>query len=323
MMMLGHSLEMIDTPDRRSQMTVLGQGASEKAGATMRAFDRLEWGMLGLGSVLSGFACTWIAGLFGIPREPHFSASLLLGGAPITAVVVAIIAIGFSMLIGSLTAWFVEREAGLFCCCLGIAALGVRCGGIRPVLQYAFGPAIFIVLALEAIVLSAILIGGWIGIRRVLDRVSFQKAASTRFVVPTEKTDATLQEKFSTLGVHMLAMAIVELILIQTDAKAQAMAGVFIAAYVGALAAYTFTPLVESIWYWAAPMAVAFISYIVAYFSGGATSTGDLQGWTAGLVRATPLDYAGMGTAGALLGYWSIRRWTQPDETTDEETAAA
>lgn len=309
----------------KSKVVYHGYGAAGLAAATvgntMQAFDRLEWTMLTIGSILSGFACVWIASLLGIPREPHFNGSLLIAGAPVAAILGAVVAILVSMLIGSLTSWFVEREAGLFCCCLGIAALGVRCGPIRPVLQYSTSSSVFISLAIEAAVLGTIVIAGWIGLRKVLDGVA-SKLTSADFTVPNEKTDATLQQKLATLGVQMLAMGIVELILIQTDAKAQAMAGVFIAAYVGSLAAYSFTPLAEGIWYWAGPVALAVISYVFAYFGADLAATGDLHGWTAALVRATPLDYTGMGTAGALLGYWSVRRWMQPQEEGEEETAA-
>jgi hypothetical protein len=303
-------------------MTVLGEGAFKTAGATLRAFDRLEWFMLAVGSVLAGFACIGIAGALGIPSEPHFNGSLLLGGAPLAAIVVAVVAIIFSMLIGSLTAWFVEREAPLFCCCLGIAALGVRCGSVRPVMQYAASSSVFASMAVEAIILAAILIGGWIGLRLLLDGFLFKKDGNSIFIAPNELADAALGQKVGTLAVQMVVMAVVELIVIQTDAKAQAMAGVFIGAYLGSLAAYMFTPLPQGIWYWTGPMGVAIAGHVLAYFSGANSSaTGDLHGWNAALARATPLDYAGMGTAGALLGYWSIRRWLQPVD--EEESGPA
>jgi hypothetical protein len=257
--------------------------------------------------------------MLGIPREAHLNGSLLLGGAPLAGIVSAIVAILVSLVIGSLIASFVEREAGLFCCCLGLAALAVRCGPMRPVLQYAGSPTAFLALATEAAILAVTLIAGWIGLQKVLAR-TLSRRDGVMHPAPKELVDATLQQKCSTLGVQMLVMAVVEMIFIQTDAKAQAMAGVFVAGYLGSLAAYMFTPLAEGIWYWTGPLAVALIGYLAAYFSadGPSMSIGEMHGWAAALARATPLDYAGMGTTGALLGYWSSRRWANPPEEGEE-----
>ena len=289
------------------------------AANTLEAFDRFEWTLLTLGSVACGLACIWIGSLLGIPREAHFNGSLLLGGSAVPALVAAVIAIGVSMVIGSLVASFVEREAGLFCCCLGLAAFGVRCGSMRAVLQYASGNGAFVSLAVEAILLAVIVIAGWFGIRKALDTVVLKRDTSANHAAPNELTDATVSQKLSTLGVQMLVMVAVELIFIQNDAKPQAMAGVFIAAYAGSIAAYMYTALAEGAWYWAGPMGVAVVGYVLAYMGSAPLLAGEIHGWSAALARATPLDYAGMGTAGALLGYWSSRRWAQPEAATDED----
>jgi hypothetical protein len=304
-------------------MTQIGIPASKTAGVTLRAFNRLEWTMLTIGSILCGVVCVGIAGMLGVPGEPHFDGSLLLGGSPIVGAIAAVCAVLVAMLIGSLAASFVEREAGLFCCCIGLATLGVRCGSIRPVLQYAPGTGVFRSLAGESVLLGALLIGGWVGLRMVLDQVMLKKDVSSNHAAPNELTKPDLQTRLSALGLQMLTMAIVEMVLIQSDAKAQAMAGVFLGGYFGSLAGYFFAPLSEGIWFWAGPIAVGLVGYLLNFFSADALLTGDIHGWAAALGRATPLDYAGMGTTGALLGYWSMRRWSQPAEENDEETVAA
>ena len=55
--------------------------------------------------------------------------------------------------------------------------------------------------------------------------------------------------------------------------------------------------MAQGIWYWAGPMGVALIGYVIAYFGadGPSISIGELHGFGAALARATPLDYAGNG----------------------------
>jgi hypothetical protein len=122
--------------------------------------------------------------------------------------------------------------------------------------------------------------------------------------------------------VQVIVTGALELILIQTDSKAQAMAGVATASFLGVLAAYMFMALPQGIWYWIGPTILGVIGFALNYFNNGMSSIGDLHGWSAGLARATPLDYAGMGTGAALLAYWCSRRWAQPEDAEADAAAA-
>ena len=185
-------------------MTQFADAAEIKSnGATLRAFNRLEWTLLAIASIVCGFVGVGIGQMLGIPREPHLNGSLLLGGAPLVGAIAILIAILLLMAIGSLMASFVEREAGLFCCCLGLAALAVRCGSMRPVLQYAGSTTAFATLTAEAALLTAGLVGGWIGLQMLLTRTLSRRDAKI-YVAPRELKDPTRQQKLSTLGVQML-----------------------------------------------------------------------------------------------------------------------
>src|SRR5665213_2489420 len=59
-------------------------------------------------------------------------------------------------------------------------------------------------------------------------------------VAPNETADATLIQKLMALGVQLVVMGVMEMILIQSDAKAQAMIGVGLSAFLSVLAAYVF-----------------------------------------------------------------------------------
>jgi hypothetical protein len=276
-------------------------------------FSNVERAVLIVASIVCGGVCIWVGNLLGIPREPHFSGSLLLGGAAASAIITAAVSIAICMMLGVVIAAFFNREAGLFCCCVGLSIFAVRCGPIRPVLQYASGPGALITLAIETALLGGLLVGGWQGLLFVFHRLHPEPAPDLNHHAPNEQHDATFGEKFSTLAVAVVGMALCEQILIQTDVLAQTMAGTLISAFIGVMAAYMFRPLTDGIWYWTAPAVLGVIGYLLAYFYSGGIQIGDLHGWTGPLARPTPLIYISMGTAGALLGYWCSRRWAQPE----------
>jgi hypothetical protein len=299
---------------------LLGSVGEKTPGGIWRAFSTAERFVLAAGSIACGFACICIGSILGVPTEPHFSGSLFAGAAPLSGIIVAAFAIAVSMLIGLLFSLLLGVDAGLFCCCMGLAALGVHCGPMRPVLQYAHGNAVLIILAIENAILGAMLIGGWFGLNWLLHRL--RPSAILNSAAPNEDTEATLSQKFATLGVQIVAMALCEQILIQTDYQAQAMAGTMISGFVGSFVAYQmFRPLSEGIWYWTGPAVLGVIGYLLAFLFADGLAIGDLHGWAGPLARPTPLIYISMGTAGALVGYWCSRRWAQPEG--DGEDAVA
>jgi hypothetical protein len=308
---------MSQLDETRAEGTLGTAGAVKFA---VNALNKRQWAMLIIASILCGWADVWVGSLLGVPREPHFNGSLLEGGTPITGVLALLVAVGINFLIGSIVAGTVEADAALFCCCIGLGGFAIHCGPIRPVLQYSSGHSVFLSMAVESALLAGMVVGGWLGFTQLLRQIGPRGLRASRPLAPNENAKAELAEKLSTLGVQMLAMAICETILLQNDAQAQSIAGLFVAGFLGSLAAYMFTPLGEGVWYWGGPLALGAIGYLLAYIGNDAAATGDVHGWAAALARATPLQYAGPGTAGALLGYWCSRRWAQP-EGDAEETA--
>lgn len=285
-------------------------------------FSNLERAVLTIASIVCGGCCLWIGDLLGIPREPHFNGSLLLGGAAVSGIIVALVGIAVCMLIGVVIAAFFTGEAALFCCCMGLAFLAVRCGPIRPVLQCASGSVVLLTLAIETAILAAILTGGWFGLDLVFKRMHAAQLPQP-MPAPNESSDAQLTQKLSALGVSVIATALCQQILLQTDVMAQTMAGTLISAFAGAVAGYIFKPLSEPIWYWIAPALTGVLGYVLAFLFSDGIAIGDLHGWAGPLARPTPLVYISMGTAGALLGYWCIRRWSQPEEEVATEQSVA
>jgi hypothetical protein len=287
------------------------------------AFTHVERIFLIVACLCCGFVCISTGRLLGIPREPGFNGSLLATGAPVSGIVVLVIAIGICTAIGLFVASVIDVESGLFCCCMGLAALAIRCGAVRPVLQYASGPHVFFVMAIETAVLGGLIVAAWFVLQKLLDPTRRSAGDPLDLIAPNEMADAPTSQKFLTTAVQIVVMGVCELILVQSDAKAQAMAGTGVAAFLGVLAGYMFTPLPKGIWYWIGPVGVGIIGYGMAFIAGGSLAIGDVHGWAAALARPTPLDYAGMGTGGALLGYWCSRRWAQPEDHDEPQEQVA
>jgi hypothetical protein len=301
--------------------SILGQAPLRTSGAVWGAFNHVERAVVIAGSVLCGFACVLTGQLLGMPREPGFNGSLLASGAPASALLVILLALAFCTVVAFVVTALIDIQSGLFCCCMGLAWFGIHCGPMRPVLQYAGGPGVFISMGLETTILGAAIVGIWLLLKTAVDRSRRSATGELNLAAPNEIVDAPTSQKVLTTAVQVVVMGVCELILIQSDTKPQAMAGAGIAAFLGVLAAYMFTPLPKGIWYWIGPVILGVIGYALAFIMGGYNGVGDVHGWTAALARPTPLDYAGMGTGGALLGYWCSRRWAQPEES-DEAIAA-
>lgn len=292
-------------------MPILVGPAARESRHPLESFTMLEWIMLLVGSAACGICAVWIGSLLGIPTEPAFSGSLLASGSGIMGIFVAIVAMVVGVFVGSLFTASVQTDAGFFCACLGLAGLAIRSGPMRPVLQYAAGPGIFLNLSVETALLGGIIVGVWFGFTKFFRGSMLLRPAAP--VAPNEIANASIDKKLTVLGVQVVVMGLLELILIQSDAMAQGMVGVALSAYLAVLGTYQFMALPEGIWYWAGPSLVGVLAYIAAYFSNSNLGTGETSGWLAALSRVTPLGYVGAGTAGALLAYWCSRRWAQPE----------
>jgi hypothetical protein len=141
-----------------------------------------------------------------------------------------------------------------------------------------------------------------------------------RLPTSNEISSATIGQIAQTVAAQVVITALVEMTFLQSDAPAQAICAVFLSGFLGALGAYLFNPVSGSQWYWIGPGIVGVIGYLLTFFSPSGLNIGEATGWTAALVRATPLQYAGAGTAGAILGFWCNRRWHQPEAEETTET---
>lgn len=246
---------------------------------------------------------------FHIPAEPGFSASLLQQPGWIAALLVTAITFVVATLVGSVITGRIHREAGFFCAAIGLATLSCRGGAMHFVLFDASSRSVYLMLAAEMVVLSAIVTLGW----TILDQWPIGTRAEPA-PLPPAKSD----QKYLSTAMHALIMIAMLSLMARSDAKVQVLASVGIASLLASMGAQWFSPVSPSPWLWSSPLIVGCFGYIWGYFSPAGMDIGRTTGYFAALERPLPLDYASVGVAGAVLGYWmSLKRPHRASESTE------
>jgi hypothetical protein len=259
------------------------------------------------GSLICIGIALWLANMLGIPWEIGRGGALLQQSSGGVAIGLAWVIILGGALVSSVVASHLHFDGGLFCGCVGLGALSLRMGPMRFALMSAESPGIYFTLAIELVLLYSAVAGTWI-ILHLLPR----RASLPREVVEFEEP---LDQKFLATAAHAMIMVVLLLLLSHTDDKKQTLAVVGISSYLAAMAAHHFVPTRPSAWFWIAPLLVGIVGYIGQRSHPALWPIGDAQGFFRALTRPTPLDYASMGPAGALLGYWTSQRWRRARTT--------
>ncbi len=269
-------------------------------------------------SALAGFAILHVIGArAGIPPLRSFDGSLLRQDMLVHIVAVAL-GVAICILAGTFLAGAVHFEAGVFSAAIGLIALSLRSGTVGSVLQDAgASPSVFMTFAVELGILAAVMVGGWYlqlamgrsKIFALVDRGSDTSASDQRTGV------AQSGEIAIAVAAHIVATGVLILLLAQTDSKNQVIAAVGLASLISAFSVHNGFPIRPSIWFWLGPFVLGIAGYIIANLAQyPGIGIGHPQGMFAALARPLPLDYAGAGTAGSILGYWLSRHADKPSD---------
>jgi hypothetical protein len=277
--------------------------------------------LLAIASIVS-FALFWLAGdAFDIPLARRFSASLLAQPSPLIDLLVTLVLTVACVLLGTVVAGTIRFDAGLAAAAIGLTALSLRGGPIRHVLFDVASPTVFLVLAAELMILYAILGLAW-GVLWALSARGWLKDDPFRDGVTD--TDESTGQRLLALATQAVVMALLMILLVKSDRKAQVLWSVGISSFLATIAAHNIAPSRPSVWYWGGPLVVGVIGYVLTYASGDPSwQVGIVGGWVPELARPLPLDYAGAGTAGAIIAYWMSRRWQRAREEADDAPAPA
>lgn len=272
---------------------------------------------LTLGSIIGLIVTMWLARTMHFPAVPYRAGAILQqSGWPIVIGLVWV-AIALSAAAASIIASRNHYDGGLFCAAIALAGLSSKFGTVRYALLASSGASVYLLFAVELLLLSVPLALVWL----VLFKLSRAGTIAPELVLDDTGVDEPLDQKLLATAGQALVMIILMMFICQTDVKKQTLASVAISAYFGALASYHFVATRPSIWYFAGPILVGLIGYIGQYFNATDWMIGESRGFFAPLARPLPLDYASLGVAGAMLGYWTAQVWHQQRLEIDPDAA--
>jgi hypothetical protein len=143
--------------------------------------------------------------------------------------------------------------------------------------------------AVQTILLFASLTLGWSIVRRL-------------YPSPNTEKDSIADIALAAFA-SASAMSALMILLSQWETKGECLAVIAFSSCLSAMVAYWMAPLRSSLCFWLSPLAVAAFGYICAALNTHGIHVGMLLS----LARPLPLDYVGMGSLGAMLGFWVAR----------------
>lgn len=245
----------------------------------------------------------WVGALFSIPADRGFSGSLLK--QPIVGALLSLLVGGVLLVLTTFVVELIASSywyfAGPLAASAGLCAWSFRGGSsvytLASVHPTTAGPSVFYLLAAECVILGAGFALVWFLLHRFfhLPKVKDQPSFS---LIPTPEVLRIILTQVVLTGIGVL-------LLVPTSDKKQALFGVLIASTLASGAVRYFHPnRLPEYWCWAAPLLVGIIGYLLNSFDSShlAVETGQVTGMFAPLARPLPLDYAGAGVLGALIG---------------------
>jgi hypothetical protein len=199
-----------------------------------------------------------------------------------------------------------------------MVALSVRGGPMRHVLLASPGNGIFPRLMIELSLLFVFVAIGWLALGKLRD----MKLLKGEPLVE-EDADVVPAQGVMALGAQVVLMIILMLIFSQTDKKAQAIWSVALSACLAAWGTHSLFPARPSAWFWTGPLIVGLVGYTLAWMGGNGLPGGAVGGLAPALARPLPLDYASVGVAGAIWGYWMSHWELDHEPETPQEVEQA
>ncbi|MFN4242425.1 MAG: hypothetical protein ACK4PI_04220 [Tepidisphaerales bacterium] len=266
--------------------------------------------LLAGGVVSCALAATLFAAL-GLPAPGSPSPVLLTQPSPAVLLGLVAVLLAVSATVGTLIGGRIRPDAGLLAAAMALVAVSWSTGGVRHLI-FALPPDRnpFLWMAVETVVLAVLMGAVQVALHGLVARGVLLDDGQ-RDGVPSPS--ATAGENVLALLCTAGAFVLLAFFFLPTDLKKQALFGVGFAAAFAAIAVhYIIAPRAASWPFWCGILLGGLAVYLYAasgFRPGGAVSIGYIELAPA---RAAPIDLAGAGVAGALIGYWYSRRWKRP-----------
>jgi hypothetical protein len=246
-----------------------------------------------------------------VPYFPRFEVSLAVMPSPVARTAAVLVTLVAATVLGTLIAGSVRAEAGLFAAAVGLCALSMRGGPMRYVWAHEEIPGLRYKEAVELAICGAAIAGLWTALSMFATRRMVPgEMTATLDAGPEKAKESRAKARALAFAVHLAVTAVAAVLLLASDDKKQAVVGVMAASFLGAVAASLVAPAAPvGQWLWTSPILVGLVGYLSPQPAGAAADP------LAALLRAAPLDYAGSGVAGAILGHWM--GFAKPGEARD------
>lgn len=271
-----------------------------------------------LGASALGLGLLFFAGrFFDVPVHRGFEASLAQQPSVIFAFLLVLFCFALTVALGTAIAGHLSVNAGLLVGCLSLAGFSALGGTMRDVMLWAQAQQtaplrLFIVLAVETLLLGIIIAAAWWALRELRCRgvIARHQSAIAK--------SGSVGDQLTSLAAQVAVTAGVVLLLAPVSDKLQSWAAVFLASLVGAIVTQYARPAGEEGWHWSAPLLVGIVGYLITAAYPAGFLTANLSGTFADLAHPLPLDYASFGPAGAIIGHWLAEKWRDKAEPEGE-----
>lgn len=251
-----------------------------------------------------------VFGLLGLPALPKIS-SLLLQGQPIYAIVVVWIGIVAMALLMRPLVGRVRFEAPVFCAAVGLLALPTHGGDFRHALIEAAGPAVYLRMAVELLLLATAVAAAYLtlGVGRSNQPTLNPDDPANLPAVEVESQD-TAVDRLAAVGIQTIVVIALLSFLGKSPLKGQALCGLALASGLAAWVTYKTRQVDGSVWSVAGTLLAGLIAYGYSFVQPDGLAIADVKHALAGAAYSLPLHYASAGVAGAIYGYWTARAQT-------------
>jgi hypothetical protein len=245
------------------------------------------------------------------PAYLKFEASLLASTAPLTGIALTVVLMLASVLLATALLGKLRYEAGLFAGCIGLSALANRGGAVSSMMRSIGEPRLYLTMLLESIMLL-----GLVGLSWQMLAVLAHRHRRHAISATSKKFSTAWSQRLLATGLQASITGVLMMLIVQSDSRKQVLAAVVIASLLGSLIAHQSLPTRPSAIFWTGPFIVAIAGYAWAMRAPGQWQIGIPANH---LAAASPLDYASLGTAGAIFGYWISTQWHEVADLSDVE----
>src|SRR5688572_11703730 len=128
---------------------------------TLAAFSGREKTAFAVVILLSVLASWGLTRAMHVPAVPKYSPSVLSQASPAVAVLAAVAVVAVCAAVGTVIAGRAHYDAGILAAGIGLTTLSIRSGPMGAALRGAQGPAIYVALAAEVLMLWGLLLLAW------------------------------------------------------------------------------------------------------------------------------------------------------------------